>query len=337
MRKAVQTGEGRRIVEALRAVLPSSVDVEHHRTEPGTTTVSIGPRKLRAAWAGEGDLGLVRPILAMRPAPDVVVARVMSPGARDALSKAGIGWLDETGAAEIAVGTIVVSRSGTAPLKAARAASWTPAVLAVAEALLCGTPATLAATKGATGLASGTCVNALRTLAEMKLLTSAQARGRRSGRSVADEDGFLRAYAAAVKDESRKPCLVVGATWQNAVPGLRAEGKKWTRAGLDWAASGMVAASVLAPLVTNVGSAEIYIDAKTPAELLAFASRVGLAPIEGGRLTLRPFPTVVTRRMARVVDDIRVAPWPRVYADVRLVGVRGEEAAEHLREVIRGG
>ena len=37
-----------------------------------------------------------------------------------------------------------------------------------------------------------------------------------------------------------------------------------------------------------------------------------------------------------VTEDMRVAPWPRVYADVKLVGVRGEEAAEHLREVVRG-
>ncbi|MGD0836257.1 MAG: hypothetical protein ABSB49_06400, partial [Polyangia bacterium] len=28
--------------------------------------------------------------------------------------------------------------------------------------------------------------------------------------------------------------------------------------------------------------------------------------------------------------------WPRVYADLRHTGVRGEEAAEHLREIVRG-
>lgn len=32
---------------------------------------------------------------------------------------------------------------------------------------------------------------------------------------------------------------------------------------------------------------------------------------------------------------LRVAPWPRVYADLRAVGVRGEEAVEHLREMVR--
>jgi hypothetical protein len=57
-------------------------------------------------------------------------------------------------------------------------------------------------------------------------------------------------------------------------------------------------------------------------------------PIEGGRLTLRPFPTVAVRRLAETIDGLRVAPWPRVYVDLLSAGVRGEEAAEHLREVI---
>jgi len=30
---------------------------------------------------------------------------------------------------------------------------------------------------------------------------------------------------------------------------------------------------------------------------------------------------------------MRTAPWPRVYADLRRAGVRGEDAAEHLRSI----
>jgi len=44
--------------------------------------------------------------------------------------------------------------------------------------------------------------------------------------------------------------------------------------------------------------------------------------------------TVTGRRLATRVDGLMVAPWPRVFADVRTVGVRGEEAAEHLREAM---
>ena len=61
-----------------------------------------------------------------------------------------------------------------------------------------------------------------------------------------------------------------------------------------------------------------------------------LRPIAGGRLTLRPFPTVTVRRLASEIGGLHVAPWPRVYADLRTFGVRREEAAEHLLEVIRG-
>lgn len=48
---------------------------------------------------------------------------------------------------------------------------------------------------------------------------------------------------------------------------------------------------------------------------------------------LRPFPTVAVPRLVQWVGGVAVAPWPRVYADLRPTGVRGEESAEHLAEV----
>jgi hypothetical protein len=81
---------------------------------------------------------------------------------------------------------------------------------------------------------------------------------------------------------------------------------------------------------------EVYVDAKTIAGLGAVAAEAALRPIAGGRLTLRPFPTLAARRLASEIGGLHVAPWPRVYADLRAFGVRGEEAAEHLRDVIRG-
>lgn len=65
------------------------------------------------------------------------------------------------------------------------------------------------------------------------------------------------------------------------------------------------------------------------------AAKADLSPIHGGRLVLRPFPTATPRRLAATLGGLRVAPWPCVYADLRAVGVRGEEAAERLREVVR--
>ncbi len=89
--------------------------------------------------------------------------------------------------------------------------------------------------------------------------------------------------------------------------------------------------------MTSIGTADVYLDVDTIAGLEAAAADVGLQPIEGGRLNLRPFPTVTSQRLSSETQGLRVVPWPPVYADLRPIGVRGEEAAEHLREVMRAG
>src|SRR3990172_4269659 len=47
-------GGGRRVVDALRAVLPPMVDVRHQATRDGTTTLALGTKNVRAVWVGEG-------------------------------------------------------------------------------------------------------------------------------------------------------------------------------------------------------------------------------------------------------------------------------------------
>lgn len=110
-------------------------------------------------------------------------------------------------------------------------------------------------------------------------------------------------------------------------------GERWDRERLRWAAAGVLAASFQAPFLTQMGSATLYVDATGDLGLLAIARRAGLEPLEGGRLLLRPFPTRASARLAEDRDGIKVTSWPRTYADIRFEGVRGEEAAEHLREV----
>lgn len=329
-------GTGDRARRALAAVLPRTATIETDVDDSGVALLVNGI-PVQLAWVGDGELRQVRALLAEghRRLPDVVAARHLSPGAREALSKAGVGWVDETGAAEVSLSSLVISRSGQ-QLKPEREPRWNRTALAVAEALLCGSAATVSATAGATGLSAASCAIALRTLTDLGLLTADARRGRQSGRRLEDPDSLLDAYAKAAVAAVPKISVTVGLLWRDPVDAVAKVGQSWSQRGTAWAATSAVAASVLAPYLTSVGTADVYVDADTYSGLVDAAESAGLQVIEGGRLTLRPFPTVTTGRLASTRDDLRVAPWPRVFADLRTIGVRGEEAAEHLREVIGG-
>ena len=210
-------------------------------------------------------------------------------------------------------------------------------LLAVAEAVLCGSKVTVAGAVDATGLSTGSCANALRTLTDLGLLGASSSRGHGSARHVIDQDALLAAYVEEADALVRPLSLQVGVTWQDTVDGLVNVGRMWDEMGTEWVASGQVAAAVMAPLLTSVRSARVYVAADTIPKLEAAADQARLQPIEGGRLTLAPLPTTTSRTLATTVDGVRVAAWPRVFADLQKSGVRGEEAAQHLREVVGGG
>ncbi|NOX24473.1 MAG: hypothetical protein GXP36_15470 [Actinobacteria bacterium] len=329
----------RRVEAGLRAVIPDSVDLALRagRDSPaGAFEASIRGRVLNVEWVGHAWLSVIEKLLARSARPDIIVGYRVSPASRQALTEAGIGWVETTGAAEIETDFLVVSRTGETRLVKKTLNSWTRAVLGVAEAILTGVEPTVSATHEATGLSVGACIKALRALTDMQLLEADAARGPRSGRRITDRDALLDAYVAAAHDLEPSVSLPVGVTWRDPVEGLIELGDRWDRAGVAWVATGLVAAAVVAPLVTSVGTANVYVVASTVAELDLAASAAGLRPIEGGRLVLAPLPTRTTLELATAVDGMRVVPWPRLVADLRRSGVRGEEAAEHVREVLGG-
>lgn len=335
--EALRTGRvERRMLAALRAVLPASVPVDLSETSSSSdAAVRIGRHRFSVRWVGRAGLREVRDTLRLADRPDVIVGSQLSLAARAAAGEAALGWVDETGAAEIVAGNLLVSRSGQPQGGTIRPAGWTPSVIGVAEAILCGTPATVAATAEATGHSISSTAHALKTLVEMGLLETETPRGPRSGRHVVDANRLLDDYSAAARQRPKAE-LRCGVVWRDPVASVSQIGRRWDRAGMRWAATGTIGAAALAPYLTEVTTGEVYIEATGRPELLEAAQAAGIEPMDGGRLLLRPFPTAASRELATETEGLRVAPWPRVYADLRQIGVRGEEAAEHLREVVDG-
>ncbi len=331
----LQDVSGERAIDAIIAVLPPKSDVARVRPHEAAG-LSINGQQFRVTWVGEGRPDSIRRVIAERDGgAQIVVARRLSVSAREALSEAGISWVDESGAAQISGPSIVVALSGTPPKPPSRPSGWTSSVLAIAEALLCGTKATASAMVETTGLSMGSCVNALRALTGLGLLEANVGRGPGSARHVIDDDRLLDAYSAAAPPLAGALMVEVGVTWRDTNEGIMTLARRWDDAGIDYAVTGPVAASLLAPYLTLVNRAEVYVASDTQVGLQAAATAAGLRPVPGGRLTLRPFPTVATNRLARPVSGLRLAPWPRVYVDLFHAGVRGEDAADHLKDVIR--
>lgn len=334
----VGTPTAERMEQAIRAVLPAGTPVDLAALDDELIRVDVGAGRFTAEWIGEGWL---RDALAAFSnagrRPEVLVARRMSPGARSAAADARVGWIDESGAAEIALPGLLISRTGRKDPKVGRPARWTPSVIGTAEALILGTRPTVAEVERRTGLSAGSATNALAVLTTLGLLQSDAARGRGSAREVPDRGRLLDAYAEAAIARTPALSLRVGTAGRDLIDELAGLGQGWDTEGVAWAATGAAAASVLGPYLSEVTGLDVFVDAPTPATLDAIAERSGLRPIEGGRVLLRPFPTPVTRRLCGTESGLRVAPWPRVYADLRITGVRGEEAAEHLREVVERG
>ena len=332
-----QRTRAERLATAFRSVLPPHVQVEIAKASPQKIQLKIAGRRISARWLASG---WASEVLSQLKDPerlaDVFVAAELSPRARELLSERGIGWIDESGASEIAIGTLVVSRTGRRVSVVKRSDRWTPVMIGVAEALLCGTTATVASVQRASGFSTGSCTNALRALTDLRLLEASVARGKASARRIALAHELLEAYATAAAALAPPISIAVGVTWRDPVAGLVELGEKWTRMNIGWAATGTIAAAILAPLLTTTPSATVYVTGHTRAALEAVARQSDLRPIEGGRLTLASFPLPSTQHLAETIAGMRVAPWPRVFTDLRGIGVRGEEAAEHLWEVVRG-
>lgn len=331
-----------RAVNALREVYRGALRARPAKGRSRDVIVKLDDVEFRVRWLPVGWPQQVAEAMGDDPRPDILVAPAMSPGARKAARDAGVGWVDESGAAFIhyrnasTKTTIRIEKEGIPPMPLDSRVGWRPATLAVCEALLADVAVpTVSSVVEAAGISTGSAAEALKFLERSGHLRSAEARGPGSGRQIEDRNELLDAYAIAASDpKMRSPiALRVGVLWRHPVADAIDFGQIMARNGISWAATGALSARVLAPLQTEISPMEIYVQGKAPSDLGRIAYAAGLEQIDGGRLVLRPFPTPAGDKLTKEdADGFRSMLWPRVYADLRTTGVRGEDAAEHLRQ-----
>jgi hypothetical protein len=322
----------KRALAALEAVLPAGTPVEIAQQLDQDLAVSVAGRTLRLRWLPAGWPRQVAEALRRRPRPDIIAAPQLSPGARELAASERVGWLDESGAAEIHADALLISRSGDARKPLGAKLGWRPATLAVCEVLVAGCPATVSATANETGLAASTVAESLKFLERDGLLHADAERGRQSGRRIADVNSLLDAYAVAAERLRPATSLRVGVLWRDPIKGAIEVGRSWLTADIRWAVTSALSAAAMSPVLTEVVPMEIYVTGRTPGDLRRAAAAAGLREIDGGRLVIRPFPTPAADTVAEQLRPGLISMlWPRAYADLRVAGVRGEDAAEHLR------
>ena len=277
---------------ALRGVMPPAARVEILGESGADSLLRLNGRRLSVRWVSRGWPRDLTNALNQRPLPDVVIAPQMSPGAQDVARRHSIGWLDESGAAEISTPTLLVVRSGSHRFTP-EPSDWRPSTLGISEALLSGVRGTVDTISRATGYSPRSAQVGLAFLETRGLLLAEKRRGPDAARRVAEWDRLLDEYAEAAARLAPTLRLEVGILWRDPASELRDLGDRWAQRRISWAVTGAMA---------------------------------------GGRLILRPFPSAGTRHLTTDTDGLRIAPWPRIFADLRHLGVRGEEAAEHLRD-----
>ena len=113
----------------------------------------VSKNKLRARFLQHANLATIKTALSVKPKPDVLLLPRTTPAIREFLEQNYIGWVDQSGSAQISADSLIISREKTQVLHQTGHTRWTRSMLGVSEALLTGIPGTVSAITAATGLA----------------------------------------------------------------------------------------------------------------------------------------------------------------------------------------
>jgi hypothetical protein len=307
-------------------------------------TVSVGRlhHELDLVWAGRGWPADIERVSGEAPAPWprqlVVIGQRFSAGALDLLRERDANWVDETGAARIETDSgLFVVRTGVEEARSAAALRWGASAVDATELLLADPPdGTFNAADIAerSGWSHPQITKLLRQFnAQGWVKKVGGSRGVGSGWQFGDPDALLEAWAAHLIEDPPRTVLA-HRTLREPMRFLRDDLARELSARMRWAVSGWAGLELDAPFVTATPVLHAYVaaDAFDDGRLRAAMQATQLREVEeGARVVFRAL-SPVGLSLAHDENGIPVVSPPRLYADLRALGGRGEEAAAHVRE-----
>lgn len=302
---------------------------------------------LELAWAGRGWPAEVKETLAKIPSPwprqVVVIAQRFSPGSLELLRERDANWVDEAGRARIeSPNGLLVIREVTPQVEESRipAFRWAPSSVDIAELLLVGPENTYNAVAVAeeTGWSHPQTTKVLRQFASRGWAKKiGPARGRGSAWRLPDPAALLDAWSVHVASADREG-VRAHRVLRDPMAFLREELTLALTGSMPWAVTGWAGLEVAAPFVTAVPVLHIYVPAETMAAggLRKVMNATGLREVDEGARVEFWGASALALALARRTASLPVVSAPRLYADLRALGGRGEEAAEHVREELLG-
>lgn len=266
--------------------------------------------------------------------PVLLIAGETTADAREILQQHGIGVIDGLGHAHIELPGLLFHLDGYSP----RRRSWPTRLngkAGVAAQALLTRPERAWQVQQLAEEANLSLGLAHRVLARLEDegVVAAEGSGRRRVRRVSDPTALLDLWA---EENSYQP-VRTPAYLLAQYPRLLVEelGHGLERAGIGYGLTGGAAASLVAPLVTAVPVAEVWVTATAAAKQLCEA--VGAEEVgDGQNVVFLQARDDTPLAFSERIDDLMVASRFRLYADLRMSPRRGREQADHLRREVIG-
>lgn len=270
-----------------------------------------------------------------RMMPVVVVAGESTARAREILTEAGVGLVDGLGNVRLELPGLLVRIASKKPVRRAAV----PVRLSgksglVAQAMLCdvGRSWQVGDLQERCGVSAGLVHRVLLRL-EVEGIVEVRGAGPAKTRRLSNPAALLDLWAEEQIDRPTRHRVFMLAQTTDQLVGNLSEGLE--EAGVDYALTGAAAAARLAPFVTSVAVADVWLE--STADPGVVCDRLGATPVDTG-------PNVVFLQerddgpltFRSRIDGVWTANVFRVYLDTRRDRRRGLEQSDHLRREVIG-